>query len=112
MRNHGNHVRKNKIEEALDLLNEAAEDKREEVFELINDKYESLRGLFGDIVHSGEVAAQNVRKNLGKNLHAEEKKIRETASQIDKKIRRNPWKVLGGVALGSLVVGLMLSKRA
>ena len=41
-----NHVKRSKIQDALDLLNDAAQEKKEEVYELIGDKYESLRGLF------------------------------------------------------------------
>ena len=106
-----NHVKRGKIQDALDLLNDAAQGKKEEVYELIGDKYESLRGLFETVLSNGQEVAVHAQKRINKGLHAEEKKIRQVAAQWDKKIRREPWKYLGGVAVGSLIFGLLLGRK-
>ncbi len=105
------HTKRNKIQDALELLNDAAQDKKHEVYEMIGDKYEFLREMFEETVHNGQSAAEHVQKRLAKGFHSEEKKIRDAAGQLGKKIKQDPWKVLGGVALGSLVVGLFLARR-
>ena len=106
-----NHVKRNKIQDALDLLNDAAEEKKEEVYEMIGDKYDSLRGIFETAVHNGQGAAVYAQKQINKSLHEEEKKIRQTAAQWGKKIRQEPWKYLGAAAAGSLIIGLLLGRK-
>lgn len=104
-------VRKDKIQEALELLNDAAQEKKEEVFEMLGDKYEHLKELFESTAHNGEAIAGEAKKQIVKSLHQEEKKLKETAAEWDKKIHKEPWAFLGGVALGSLVLGLMLGHK-
>lgn len=106
-----NHKKNNKIEEALELLNEAAQEKKEEVYEMIGDKYESLRGIFEEVVANGREVAETAQKQLAKGLHYEEKKIRQAAAKFDKKIHSDPWKFLGGIALGTLIVGMVLGRK-
>ncbi len=104
-------IRKDKIEEALELLNDAAQEKKEEVFELLGDKYEHLKEFFESAANNGGAMAGQAKKQIVKSLHEEEKKLRETAAQWDKKIRKEPWAFLGSVALGSLVLGLILGRK-
>ena len=106
-----NHVKRNKIQDALDLLNDAAQEKKDEVYELIGDRYESLRELFETVLDRGQDVAVHAQKRIYKNLHEEEKKIRHAAVQWDKKVRQEPWKYLGGVAVGSLIFGLLLGRK-
>ena len=110
MRAH-NHMRRSKIQDALDLLNDAAQEKKDEVYELIGDKYDSLRGLFEAVLDNGQEVTTHVQKRISKGLHEEEKKIRQATTKWDKKIHREPWKYLGGVALGSLIIGFFLGRK-
>ncbi len=112
MRNsNGHHARKDKIHEALALLNDAARDKQEEVYELLGSKYEHLKDLVTDFAGNGQELAGQARKQILKGLHYEEKKIKEAAAEWDKKIHKNPWVFLGSVAAGSLVLGALLGRR-
>lgn len=104
-------AKKDKIQEALELLNEAAVEKKEEVFGLLEDKYEHLKELFENAADNGEEIAGQAKRKIVKSLQDEEKKIKETAAQIDRKIHKEPWAFLGGVALGALVLGLMLGRK-
>lgn len=109
MRNH--HIKKDKIHEALGLLNEAAREKQEEVYEMIGDKYEHLKELVTDVAENGCDLAASAQKKLVKGLHEEEKKIKEAAAELDKRVHRNPWPFLGSVAAASLVLGVILGRR-
>ncbi len=104
-------MKKDKIQEALELLNEAAQGKKEEVFELLGDKYEHLKEFFESVASNGEAIAGQTKKQIVKSLHQEEKKLKEVATQWDKKVHKDPWAFLGGVALGSLVLGLILARK-
>ena len=104
-------IRKDKIQEALELLNDAAQEKKDEVYELLGSKYESLKEVFENAAENGHELVGEAKKRIAKGLHAEEKKIKEIAAEMDKKIRRKPWVVLGSVALGSLVLGLIFGGK-
>ena len=106
-----NHAKRGKIQDALDLLNDAAQEKKDEVYELIGDKYESLREVFETVLSNGQDVAMHAQKRINKSLHEEEKKIRQAAAQWGKKIHQEPWKYLGGVAVGSLIFGLLLGRK-
>lgn len=103
-------IKKDKIQEALELLNEAAQGKKDEVFELLGDNYEHLKAFFESAAHNGEVLAGQTKKQIVKSLHEEEKMLKEVAADLDKKVHKEPWLFLGGVALGSLVLGLLLGR--
>ncbi len=104
-------MKKDKIEEALELLSDAAQGKKEEVLELLGGKYKHLKEFFESATSNGGVVAGQIKKKFGKRLHQEEKKLKETAAQWNKKAHKEPWAFLGGAALGSLVLGLMLGRK-
>jgi ElaB/YqjD/DUF883 family membrane-anchored ribosome-binding protein len=104
-------IKKDQIEEALELLNAAAQEKKEEVFELLGDKYEHLKEFFESAAHSGAAIAGQTKEQIAKSLHQEEKKLKEVAAELDEKVHKDPWAFMGGVALGSLFLGLILGRK-
>jgi ElaB/YqjD/DUF883 family membrane-anchored ribosome-binding protein len=78
-----------KLEEALNLVNETAKEKKEQLINLMEQKYSNLRVLLSDV-------ALNNREILGQ--------VRRMA---EKKVRRNPLGTIGGVAAGSLLLGFL-----
>jgi len=90
-----------KIAEALELLNEAAREKKDELKGLMSNKY----------AHIQEVMAAGVEQAQGVILQGKEKAI-EIASDVDKRVHKDPWVYIAGAAAASLLVGyLMGSKR-
>src|SRR5438105_3610859 len=104
-------IKRDKIQEALELLNEAAQEKREEVYEILGNKYEYLKDVFETATENGQEMAGHARKQIIKGLHAEEKKVRDAAAQWDKKVHKDPWVFISSVALGSLVLGIILGRK-
>ncbi len=97
-----------KFEEALQLLNEAAKEKKEEIQGLLTDKYRHIQ----DAVH--QVAAKNRETWKRASRFAEDalgeggEKLKEAASEIDERVHENPWPYIGGVAIGALLLGFIL----
>ena len=105
------HSKKDKIHEALELLNEAAKEKKEEVFDVVNAKYEHLREMFAGATEEGQNLAEDAKENISKTLHAQEKKIKAMAINLDKQVRKNPWVYIGGAAVGALVVAMLINRK-
>ena len=71
-----------KISEALELLNEAAREKKDELKDMFTDKY----------AHIKEVIAVDAQKVAGR-------------------VRKDPWPYLAGTAAVALLLGYLMGKR-
>jgi hypothetical protein len=73
-------VKDPKINEALEILNNTAKEKKDELKQLINDKYSNVRDVVGTV---------RVTRRLMGSM---------------------PWLILGGVASGFLVLGYFIGQ--
>ena len=101
-----------KFEEALQLLNEAARDKKEEIQNLLGNKYSEIRELL-------EETASKQKKNFAQARRVAEdwmeeggEQVREVVEDIDDKVHENPWPYIGGVAIGALLLGFILGSSS
>ena len=104
-------VKSDKIYEAIELLNEAAKDKKAELYELIDDKYSYIKEVLTEKAETGKEVVNQAKKQLLRTLVEEEEKIVKKAKDLDKKVRRNPWPLLGVVAFGSVLFGIIMGKK-
>jgi ElaB/YqjD/DUF883 family membrane-anchored ribosome-binding protein len=90
-----------KISEALELLNEAAKEKRDELNGLMANKYAHIReAMTSGVEHAQEAILQG------------KEKVKEIAGDVDKRVHKDPWAYIAGAAAVSLLLGyLMGSKR-
>ena len=90
-----------KISEALELLNEAAREKKDELQGLMVNKYAHIReAMSSGVEHAQEAIAQG------------REKVIEIAGDVDKRVHKDPWVYIAGAAAASLLLGyLMGSKR-
>jgi ElaB/YqjD/DUF883 family membrane-anchored ribosome-binding protein len=93
-----------RINEALDLLNELAKEKKAELQGMVSEKYSHLKSALEGA--SGR-AGQELRDDIA---HGEET-VRQFASSIDESVHKNPWAYLGGTALGFLIIGHLLGRH-
>ena len=102
-----------KISEALELLNEAAQGKKDEVRDIISKKYKHLKECIvgSDIKHSLDSAKKSAAEAAAKARNVSEEKVKELATQVDQNVHTNPWPYIGGVAVVALLLGYILGKK-
>ena len=86
-----------KIGQALELLNEAAKEKRDEVKDLLAHKYAHIRDAILEGTEQGKQVIEKAQKF-----------VKETASETDKRVRENPWPYIAGAAVISVFVGYLM----
>lgn len=97
-----------KIDEALQLLNEAAKDKKDELRRLLGEKYSDIRETLTEVALSNREVLDRVKRVAAETIEEGQERAAETFEQIDSEVRKNPWPYLGGVAAGALLVGFIL----
>ncbi|MFA5866083.1 MAG: hypothetical protein WC975_15530 [Phycisphaerae bacterium] len=105
-----------KIEEALNLLTDAAKEKKQELLNLVGEKYSHLRDAFFDgQSHMRETfsdTAHHVADSARQYSEMGQEQVRDAASRVDKNVHASPWSYLGGVALGALILGYLLGRKS
>lgn len=92
-----------RITEALELLNEAAKDKKTELEHLISHKFGDLKSLVGGV-------AEKVQKETADTYQRGKEKIEDVLSEVDKSVHKNPWPYIGGAAAVALLFGFLLGR--
>ncbi len=106
-----NRIKHDKLQQALELLNEAAQEKKEELYELIGGRYSHIKEILTEYADNGKTAANHVKKRFVRGLHNEEKKVMNMAEDLNERIHDNPLLFLGGVALSSFIIGFSLGHK-
>jgi ElaB/YqjD/DUF883 family membrane-anchored ribosome-binding protein len=96
-----------KINEALELLNESAKEKKAELLGMVAGKYSNLKSALG--LGAGG-AAEKLRAQAREGYALGEEKVKEFASKADDAVHKNPWRYIGGAALGFLILGYLLGR--
>lgn len=92
-----------RINEALELLNAVARDKKSELQAAIADKYADLSEVVGAF-------ADRVKHQAAEKYEAGKQKAVDVAGDIDKSVHKNPWAYIGGAAVAGLLFGLLLGR--
>lgn len=103
-----------KISDALALLSEAAKDKKDEIREMISNRYSSLKDVVGgagaSLAETWSATRQKVADSAKQYKDLSMEKVHTAAINVDERVHSNPWPFLGGVALGSLILGYVLGR--
>ena len=101
-----------KITEALELLNEAAREKKDELKGLLTDKYSHIKQAMAAGTEQGKQILDKAKHLTQVAIVEGEEKVKEVVSEADKRVRKDPWAYIAGAAVCSLLLGyLMGSKR-
>jgi ElaB/YqjD/DUF883 family membrane-anchored ribosome-binding protein len=102
-----------KIDEALQLLNEAARDKKDELRRLLGEKYLNIKDALTEVAMSNKDVLEDVKRMAADRIAEGREKVEEVISDVDTKVRQNPWPYIGGAAAAALLVGYIMgsSKR-
>jgi ElaB/YqjD/DUF883 family membrane-anchored ribosome-binding protein len=101
----GERFENKKINEALELLNEAAKDKKDELLNLVSDKYSNLKSVLGGV-------AEGLQHQARETYEQGIEKVKDLASASNKSVHKDPWPYLGGTALGFLILGFFLGRSS
>jgi ElaB/YqjD/DUF883 family membrane-anchored ribosome-binding protein len=100
-----------KISEALRLLEEAAREKKDEFRTLVGDKYSHLKSALGEAQHSAAAAEKRAIDALLRAKELGVERARETAAEVDKRVRANPWPYIRGAAVVAFLCGVIMGRK-
>lgn len=104
-----------KIADALNCLEEAAQEKKEELMNLVNGKYAHLRTALVNGEHAvGETLSAAKKRAIDELIQAKEastEKVKEAATAVDHHVHANPWPFIGGIAVVGLLAGYFLGRK-
>lgn len=92
-----------KINEALELLDELAKEKRSEINQLISEKYSNIQGIMDESKNIYKETVKKTKQGLSEAMVSGEEKIKEISTGIDKRVHENPWLfIIIGISSGFL----------
>lgn len=111
MQNHSRVKHKDKIQEALGLLNQVIHAKQDEIYQLVEDKYSSWKNSIASVAEAGKNSANHFKEQILDGIHTKEERIFEKAKEVEKRIQKNPWKAVGAVAATTWLLGYLMGRR-
>lgn len=100
-----------KINEALELLNEAAREKKEEIEGMLEGKYSDLKCVLTDIEADAEAEARRRMARAKEMGHDAADSVRRTAGAVDRRVHDDPWKMLGWGVAAAFAVGFLFGRK-
>ena len=100
-----------KITEALELLNEAAKEKKDELQGLFTDQYSHIKQVMVAGADQGKQFVDKARHLAQDAIVEGEEKIKEVASEADKRVHKDPWPYIAGAAVVSLLLGYLMGSK-
>lgn len=100
-----------KINDALELLNEAANGQKKEFASLLTDKFSDLKQVVLDLESDVGDGASEGLDWLKSLPDAAVDQTKTTVAQVDKKVHESPWNTLGWTVLGAFAVGVLLGRK-
>ncbi len=107
----GSKINSVKITEALELLNEAAKEKKDELKGLFTDKYSHIKEAMVAGTEQGKQIFDKVKHLTQDAIVEGEEKIKEVISEADKRVHKNPWPYIAGAAGISLLLGYLIGSK-
>ena len=100
-----------KISEALELLNEAAKEKKDELKGLMANRYSHIREAMTSGVEHGKDVLKHAQEITQEAIVQGKEKVIEIASDVDKRVHKDPWPYIAGAAAVSLLLGYFMGSK-
>lgn len=104
------------IQEALDLLNAAAEDSADKVRGLFTNDYQNLKRILAEAKPEVKAAASGLKQVTFETVISAKNKAvtatQEAARRVDQSARENAWAYIGIAAAASSIVGFILGRKS
>ncbi|MDP2653196.1 MAG: DUF883 domain-containing protein [Candidatus Omnitrophota bacterium] len=97
-----------KITEALELLNEAAQERKDELKGLFTDKYSHIKQALIAEAEQGRQIFDKAKHLTEDAIVDGEKKIKKVVSEADKRVHQDPWPYIVNAAAFSLLLGYLV----
>lgn len=108
----------NSIEQALEMLNQAAQERREELRDLIGERYRPLQEALSGVKEGAGTVSEGVsqmRANITDFACEAAEVIKDRAKKyvktVDEQAHEKPWIFIGAVAAGAMLLGVMLGTK-
>jgi ElaB/YqjD/DUF883 family membrane-anchored ribosome-binding protein len=92
-----------RINEALELLNAVARDKKADLQAAMEDKYTDLSSVVSAFT-------EKMKDQAAEKFQAGKQKVVDVAGNLDKNVHQNPWAYIGGAAAAGLIFGFLLGR--
>ncbi len=92
-----------RINEALELLNAVARDKKAELQAVMENKYTDLSSVVSAFT-------DQMKSRATEKFESGKQKVADVATDIDNSAHKNPWAYVGGAAAAGLVFGYLLGR--
>lgn len=109
------------IDEALQVLENAARERSQDLQDLIRNKYANIKDTLtpqpetkNRIRELGERVQENVRQGketMNEMMQTGSQKISDTAGRVNREVHTHPFQVISGVAVSALLLGFILGTR-
>ena len=100
-----------KISEALELLNEAAKEKKDELKGLMANRYSHIREAMNAGVEQGKDVLKHTQDLTEQAIAQGKEKAIEIAGDVDKRVHKDPWVYIAGAAAASLLLGYFMGAK-
>ncbi|MBI4715709.1 MAG: DUF883 family protein [Nitrospirae bacterium] len=92
-----------RIQDALELLNEVAKEKRTDLVNLISSKYGHLKSTL-------ESMEEKIQHGSTEAYRQGKEKVVTAAKEVDESVHKRPWPYIAGAAVVTLLLGYILGR--
>lgn len=104
------------INQALRVLDDAADTSAEEIKEMLNRDYRGLQRIFSPRQHEAGAALQSLREATAESFAdmrgRASRATRRAVQRVDESAHQNPWTFIASAAAASALLGFLAGRRA
>ena len=99
------------IRKALDILNDAKEEKKDEIQKMISQEYKEIKSVVDEIKPKVQHKAAQLQDDMVQAVNHINKKVTDLKNEVDQKTKENPWKAVGFASATAFIMGMLINKR-